>query len=395
VTVADSRIDELRRRLERDPGSRLFAQLAEELRKAGEVEEAVGVARAGLERHPSYASARLTLGRALLDSGDPGGAKGELEAAVREAPDNILANRLLGEALERLGDLGGALARYRGTLEMVPGDAHVEARVQAIRARLGGTGPSGAPKPAGRPEVTNPMPAVRVGGAAGGTTPQAGKLPPTVRIRMHGGGTPAQRAPLPPTEGSARRGRPAGVQGVETEATPAGGPPDRTSLEPPPPTLPLGARTSEFRPGEKTGAHGAAEGESAGERSSVPRKGTGTTEVEGTARELSGARARGAEPTGGDSDHVPLSSATLGELYFQQGLLGRAKEVDRTVLDEDPGNDAARQRLAEIARALEASSAERPAPGPGADDSRAVRRRALEREIERLEALLLVVRRAR
>ena len=61
--MADSRIDELRRRLERDPASRLFAQLAEEHRKAGNHAEAVRVARTGLAQHPSYASARLTLGR--------------------------------------------------------------------------------------------------------------------------------------------------------------------------------------------------------------------------------------------------------------------------------------------------------------------------------------------
>ncbi len=135
--MADSRIDELRRRLERDPASRLFAQLAEELRKEGELEEAIGIARTGLERHPAYPSARLTLGRALLDSGDPAAAREELDTAVRGAPDNILASRLLGEALETLGDLGSALAQYQTTLEMAPGDGHVEARIRAIQSRLG------------------------------------------------------------------------------------------------------------------------------------------------------------------------------------------------------------------------------------------------------------------
>ena len=113
MTLADSRIDELRRRLERDPGSRLFAQLAEEHRKAGEHAEAIRVARAGLVQHPSYPSARLTLGRALLDSGDASGARVELEAALRDAPDNILASRFLGQALEALGELGPALVQLR------------------------------------------------------------------------------------------------------------------------------------------------------------------------------------------------------------------------------------------------------------------------------------------
>ena len=103
--MADSRIDELRRRIERDPGSRLFAQLAEEHRKAGEHAEAIRVARAGLVQHPAYPSARLTLGRALLDSGDPARARVELETALRDAPDNILASRFLGQALPRSAQL--------------------------------------------------------------------------------------------------------------------------------------------------------------------------------------------------------------------------------------------------------------------------------------------------
>ena len=39
------RIDDLRKRLDREPGSRVFAQLAEELRKAGQLPEAIRVAR--------------------------------------------------------------------------------------------------------------------------------------------------------------------------------------------------------------------------------------------------------------------------------------------------------------------------------------------------------------
>ncbi|MBP9946579.1 MAG: tetratricopeptide repeat protein, partial [Vicinamibacteria bacterium] len=58
------RTAELRRKLEKDPASRLFAQLAEELRKDGRHEEAIAVARGGLEKNPNYPSARLTLARA-------------------------------------------------------------------------------------------------------------------------------------------------------------------------------------------------------------------------------------------------------------------------------------------------------------------------------------------
>ena len=68
--AGNPRIDELRKKLDKEPGSRLFAQLAEELRKDGDLEDAIQVAREGLQKHSNYPSARMTLGRALFDTGD-------------------------------------------------------------------------------------------------------------------------------------------------------------------------------------------------------------------------------------------------------------------------------------------------------------------------------------
>jgi hypothetical protein len=104
--------------------------------------------------------------------------------------------------------------------------------------------------------------------------------------------------------------------------------------------------------------------------------------------------APGAVEEGGIPDrHAPLSSATLAELYFQQGLLERAVEVYRQVLEEEPGNARARSRLGQIEALVEASAAELPHPPEGVTVDPATRRRALERAIERLEALLAVVQR--
>lgn len=141
--AANPRIDDLRKRLQKEPGSRLFAQLAEELRKEGELEEAIRVCREGLSKNPNYPSARMTLGRALFDNGDLPGARGELEAVLKGAPDNILASRMLGECLEGLGDPAGALARYRLTLQMSPGDKQVQARLDALEGKGAEAGPPG------------------------------------------------------------------------------------------------------------------------------------------------------------------------------------------------------------------------------------------------------------
>ena len=69
--MADNpRIEELRRRVQKDPASIAFAQLAEEYRRAGNYEDAIATCRAGLAVHPGYLSARVTLGRALLEMND-------------------------------------------------------------------------------------------------------------------------------------------------------------------------------------------------------------------------------------------------------------------------------------------------------------------------------------
>src|SRR5438093_9752654 len=144
--ASNPRIEDLRRRLDKEPGSRLFAQLAEELRKDGELEEAIRVSREGLHRHPAYPSARMTLGRALLDTGDLAAARTEFEIVLKGAPDNILASRFLGECLEGLGDLAAARDRFKATLALAPGDKQVTAHLQELEARLKKA--SAAPAPA-------------------------------------------------------------------------------------------------------------------------------------------------------------------------------------------------------------------------------------------------------
>lgn len=97
------RIEELRRRVQMDPASIAFAALAEEYRRQGRYEEAIQTCRGGLQRHPSYLSARVTLGRALIEVGDYDGAREELETVLRSAPENLAAIRGLALIHEHLG----------------------------------------------------------------------------------------------------------------------------------------------------------------------------------------------------------------------------------------------------------------------------------------------------
>ena len=92
--MADSpRIEELRRRVQSDPASIAFAALAEEYRRAGRFEEAIAACVTGLQRHPSYLSAHVTLGRSLLEVGRYEEAQDELEHVLKLAPENLAAIR--------------------------------------------------------------------------------------------------------------------------------------------------------------------------------------------------------------------------------------------------------------------------------------------------------------
>ena len=91
------RIEALRRRVEKDPASIAFAQLAEEYRRAGDYLQAITICREGLARHPGYLSAQVTLGRALIEVQQFDEARRELAAVVRVAPDNLAAIRALAD----------------------------------------------------------------------------------------------------------------------------------------------------------------------------------------------------------------------------------------------------------------------------------------------------------
>ena len=98
------RIHELRRRVQTDPASIAFAQLAEECRRSGEFQEAIRVCRVGLDRYPEYHSARVTLGRALLAVNEVDQAKAEFERVLRGAPDNLSAARGIDEIRQLKGE---------------------------------------------------------------------------------------------------------------------------------------------------------------------------------------------------------------------------------------------------------------------------------------------------
>ncbi len=126
------RIEELRRRIQKDPASIAFAQLAEEYRRAGSYQDAIAACRAGLAIHPGYLSARVTLGRALLEMNDLDAALAELQYVLKNAPENLAAIRGVAEIHHRRGQLTEALVFYKAALALARHDPDLEQTVDEI-----------------------------------------------------------------------------------------------------------------------------------------------------------------------------------------------------------------------------------------------------------------------
>jgi len=134
--LAESRLEDLRRRVQQDPSSIAFAQLAEELRRSGLFQEAVDVCRAGLAVHPAYLSARVTLGRSFLELRHYADAQHELEQVLRAAPDNLAALRGLADALRRQGEFEEALVQYRAALALARHDPDLEQTIAELARQV-------------------------------------------------------------------------------------------------------------------------------------------------------------------------------------------------------------------------------------------------------------------
>ena len=139
------RIAELRRRVHADPASIAFAQLAEEYRRAGQYDEAVTYCRAGLARHPGYLSARVTLGRSLMELGELDAAAREFELVLKSAPDNLAAIRGMAEFHQRRGSMEAAFEYYTRALALARFDPELEESVNRLAGEMGLAG-SAAPE---------------------------------------------------------------------------------------------------------------------------------------------------------------------------------------------------------------------------------------------------------
>ncbi len=163
-----SEIEKLEKRWAENPKGRNFAPLADAYRKAGELDRAIELCKAGLERHPDYVSAHIVFGRCMIDQKNEAAASDVFRKVLTLDPENVLGLKMLADIAERgkrydeavewlsrllsadpmNGDAAEALARAKG-----------KAALAAPRAPRGcrAPGPQGDPCTLGAPRAPSAL----------------------------------------------------------------------------------------------------------------------------------------------------------------------------------------------------------------------------------------------
>jgi tetratricopeptide (TPR) repeat protein len=339
------RIEDLRARLKLEPKSRLFYPLAEELRKFDRHADAEKVLRDGLAVHAGYTSAWISLGRVLQEQHKYREAIEPLQKAFALDPGNVVAARLMADAYLALGERVEAIKKYKLVRALMPGDEEIEAVVERLEQEIrqsAAVSPTAPPSPQAPAEAS---PAAAAEPLSERTTDTEPFLAPEPAVPL----TPAFSAEGP-------------VPAVDVDAAMRGGSftaaaePFAQEIVPP---------RSEVVGAEEVAAE---------ERRDFPLDLSETVFPEaGTLPALPESEepfptARGAvlASQGPDifDETMPLSSArppldlpaespfataTMAELYAQQGDPESAREIYNKLLDKEPQNASIREKLESLA----------------------------------------------
>jgi tetratricopeptide (TPR) repeat protein len=124
-------IEDLRKQFAENP-RRVFARLANEYRKSGDLDVAIEICRAHVPLQPTYISGYIVLGQALFERGQPDEARSTFETALSLDPENLIALRQLGDIARASGDIDAARGWYHKLLEVDPQNDDIAAQLEAL-----------------------------------------------------------------------------------------------------------------------------------------------------------------------------------------------------------------------------------------------------------------------
>ena len=129
--ASSARIDELQKKFDENP-RRYFAPLANEYRKAGQLDRAIALCREHLPKQPGHMSGHIVYGQALYEAGEPVEARRVFQTALDLDPENVIALRHMGDIDRASGDVDEARHWYTRVLDADPRNAEVTALIDAL-----------------------------------------------------------------------------------------------------------------------------------------------------------------------------------------------------------------------------------------------------------------------
>ena len=129
-----SEIARLSERLNKDPKSRIFVQLADAYRKSNMIDEAIEILNKGLAFHPNYPLAHLITGKCHFDKRQYEQAKESFDKTLSYDPQNIVALRMLAQTCEVTKDEDGQIKAYQGILAIDPFDAPAKEKLTNLES---------------------------------------------------------------------------------------------------------------------------------------------------------------------------------------------------------------------------------------------------------------------
>jgi tetratricopeptide (TPR) repeat protein len=150
--ASSARIDELRKKFDENP-RRYFAPLANEYRKAGDLEQAIFICQEYLPQQPGHMSGHIVYGQALFELNRHDEAKAVFETALSLDPENLIALRHLGDIARQSGDAAAARGWYQRVLEADPRNEEIAQLLQSLAAPAAPAVDHNAPTPLHTPAV--------------------------------------------------------------------------------------------------------------------------------------------------------------------------------------------------------------------------------------------------
>jgi len=133
--TVEARIRDLERRLDLDPGSRLFVSLAEEYRKIGRLRDALSALQKGLLAHPGYVAAQVALGRVYIEAKQTTDAIATFTKVLSSDPGNLVAAKSLADVHLDRGDKLESLKKYK-LYRALSGDRKVDGIIAELEPQV-------------------------------------------------------------------------------------------------------------------------------------------------------------------------------------------------------------------------------------------------------------------